>query len=170
MYHSLKFANVNPSFYRCHLCFEDIQEMKFMEKFLNETLRHVHPFAFILERICTKDYKIPGTNYIIKKGEIVNYSLVYEKMKRENTSFYNANEFDPENFDASNNPDSFSFLAFGQGPRNCIGKRYAVLVMKLALVHLLRAHQLVKTKNTSENLNLFKFTAGAIVPFTLRPI
>ena len=94
--------------------------MKFMEKFLNETLRHVHPFAFILERICTKDYKIPGTNYIIKKGEIVNYSLVYEKMKRENTSFYNANEFDPENFDASNNPDSFSFLAFGQG-RVCHG-------------------------------------------------
>ena len=42
------------------------------------------------------------------------------KQKEGNNSFYNPAVFDPENF--SKDPDLFSFLAFGQGPRNCIGR------------------------------------------------
>ena len=99
------------------ISFEDIQNMKYLEKFLYETLRNSHAFTTIIERICTKDYKVPGTNYTIKKDEVVNFSIIYEKMKRESSSFYNGSEFDPENFDVFNNPDSFSFFGFGQGPR-----------------------------------------------------
>ena len=99
------------------ITFEDIQSLKFLDKFLYETLRHSHPFGNILERECTKDYLIPGTNYVVKKGEVINFSCLYERMKEENDSFANSSEFDPENFDPSNKPDSFSFLGFGQGPR-----------------------------------------------------
>jgi len=152
------------------ISFEDIQNMKYLEKFLYETLRNSHAFTTIIERICTKDYKVPGTNYTIKKDEVVNFSIIYEKMKRESSSFYNGSEFDPENFDVFNNPDSFSFFGFGQGPRNCIGKRFAVMIMKLALVHILRKHQLVKSKNTKDDLRMYRFQAGADVPFIAIPI
>jgi len=145
--------------------FEHIQEMKYMEKFILETLRRAHPFGNIFERECTKDYQIPGTNYVVRKGEIINFSLLYERMKTENDSFYNPLEFDPENFNPSNNPDNFSALAFGQGPRNCVGKRYAMLTMKLALVHILRNSRVTKTSNTKEELQMWKFIAGADVPF-----
>ena len=91
-------------------------------------------------------------------------------MKTTKTSFYNAGEFDPENFDASNNPNQFSFLGFGQGPRNCIGKRYALISIKVALVGILRKFHAVKTENTKENLQLFKFSAGCYVPFRAVPI
>ena len=149
------------------ITFEQIQNLKYIEKFLYETLRNAHPFAQIFERECTKDYQIPGTNYIVRKGEVVNFSLIYEKTKNnpENKSFANPGEFDPENFDPSNNPDSFAFLGFGQGPRNCIGKRYAMLAMKLAMVHILRHYKLSKTKNTTEELRIWKFIPGAEVPF-----
>ena len=149
------------------ITFDQIQNLKYLDKFLLETLRSRHPFAQILERECTKDYLIPGTNYIVRKGEVVNFSLLYEKMKNssQNSSFYNAGEFDPENFNPSNNPDSFALLAFGQGPRNCIGKRYAMVTMKLALVHILRNHKVVKTKNTKDYIQMFKFLSGAEVPF-----
>jgi len=154
------------------ITFEQIQNLKYIEKFLLETLRNAHPFAQIFERECTKDYQIPGTNYIVRKGEVVNFSLIYEKTKNnlENKSFYNPGEFDPENFDPSNNPDSFAFLGFGQGPRNCIGKRYAMLAMKLAMVHVLRHYKLTKTNNTTEELCLFKFLPGADVPFFAQKI
>ena len=167
--------------------FEHVQEMKYMEKFILETLRRAHPFGQIFERECTKDYQIPGTNYVVRKGEIINFSLLYERMKMENDSFYNPLEFDPENFNPSNNPDTFSALAFGQGPRNCLGKRYAMLTMKLALVimimmmmmmiryamltmklalvHLLKSHRVTKTSNTKEELQMWKFIPGATVPF-----
>ena len=160
-----------------NITFEQIQNLKYTERFLLETLRNAHPFEQILERECTKDYLIPGTNYTVRKGEVVNFTLLYEKTKNnpENLSFYNAGEFDPENFNPSNNPDSFAFFAFGQGPRNCVGRRYAMLAMKLALVHVLRNHNIIKSKNTKEDLKIFKFIAGppvsrAEVPFYAKKI
>ena len=150
--------------------FDHIQSLKYLDNVIFETLRNVHPFANILERECTKDYKIPGTEYVVKKGEVVNFSFLLERMKKDNESFYNSNEYDPDNFDASNNPDQFSFLGFGQGPRNCIGKRYAMISIKIALISILRRFRVVKTKNTKEDLELFKFTAGAEVLFKAIPI
>ena len=91
-------------------------------------------------------------------------------LKENNTSFSNPDEFDPSNFDHSNKPDHFSFLGFGQGPRNCVGKRYAMITMKLALVPLLKNYRLVKTENSPEELKLFKFLAGADVRFHAVPI
>ena len=87
-----------------NITFEQIQNLKYTERFLLETLRNAHPFEQILERECTKDYLIPGTNYTVRKGEVVNFTLLYEKTKNnpENSSFYNAGEFDPENFNLSN--------------------------------------------------------------------
>ena len=87
------------------------------------------------------------------------------KQKEGNNSFYNPAVFDPDNF--SNDPDLFSFLAFGQGPRNCIGKRYAMIVMKLGLAHILRSYRFVKTDNTQDILKLFKFLPGANVKCAL---
>jgi len=150
--------------------FEHIQDLKYLDKLILETLRHVHPFGQILERVCTKDYQIPNTDYIVRKGEVVSFTFLYERMKTMKTSFYNACEFDPENFDASNNPNQFSFLGFGQGPRNCIGKRYAIISIKVALVGLLKKFHVVKTDNTKEDLKLFKFAAGCHVPFKAVPI
>ena len=153
-----------------NLTFEHIQSMKYMDNVLYETLRKSHPFAHILERECTQDYKIPGTDYVVRKGEVVNFSFLYERMKESKSSFINPEEFDPSNFDHSNNPDHFSFLGFGQGPRNCVGKRYAMITMKLALVPLLKNYRLVKTENSPEELKLFKFLAGADVRFHAVPI
>jgi len=150
--------------------FDQLHNMKYLDNVIYETLRCVHPFAQILERECSKDYLIPGTDYVVKKGEVVNFSFLYERMRKENDTFYNSAEFDPDNFDNSNNPDHFSFLGFGQGPRNCIGKRYAMISIKIALVYILRRFRLVKSINTKDHLKLFKFLAGADVPFHAVPL
>ena len=51
-----------------------------------------------------------------------------------------------------------------------MGKRYAMLTMKLAVVHLLRRHRLVSTENTEAELRQWRLVSGATVPFRAVPV
>ena len=117
--------------------FHHLQEMRYTEQVINETLRYFPiVFGFSLDRKCTRDYKVPGTEFVIPKGTIVQPSC--HTFGEE--CFSNPNEFDPDNFDPNNNPNKYGFFGWGQGPRNCIGMRYAILTIKIALVHTLRRY------------------------------
>ena len=52
----------------------------------------------------------------------------------------NAEEFRPERFMPGNKEsiDPFTYMPFGQGPRNCVGMRFALLEIKLVLARLLK--------------------------------
>ena len=56
----------------------------------------------------------------------------------------NPDEFDPDNFLPENKPNKFGSQFFGHGPRNCIGMRYASLMVKMTLVYLLKRNRLVQ--------------------------
>ena len=47
-----------------------------------------------------------------------------------------------------------AFLGFGQGPRNCIGMKFAYTEMKLALVKLLLKFEIHPSANTPKKLEL----------------
>ena len=100
--------------------FEKVQELKYMDMVISESFR-LNNIISVLERMCTKDYKVPGSNYIIPKGRFV--KTYARGIARSGANFMNADQFDPENFDTKNNPNKFGLMIFGQGPRNCIGMR-----------------------------------------------
>ena len=59
--------------------------------------------------------------------------------------------FDPDRFakGTDNNPSATrAYLGFGSGPRSCIGMRFALLEMKMALASLLSAYELVACEET----------------------
>jgi len=126
---------------------DHLKDLKYLENVINEALRF-HRIISNLQRLCTKDYRVPDTDFTIIKGTPVNV----EFSSLEKDCFFRASECDPDNFETENNPNKFGFSGFGQGPRNCIGMRYAYMALKMALVKTLSKYRLVKCEKTVEKL------------------
>lgn len=87
--------------------------------------------------MCTKTYKIPGTNVCIKKGDNIYINTLAIHKDPEYYSepeVFNPDRFKPEE-KAKRHP--YSFLPFGEGPRFCIGMRLALMELKIGLCMLL---------------------------------
>eukprot|EP00088_Acartia_fossae_P004718 TRINITY_DN12036_c0_g1_i12.p1 TRINITY_DN12036_c0_g1~~TRINITY_DN12036_c0_g1_i12.p1 ORF type:complete len:528 (-),score=156.85 TRINITY_DN12036_c0_g1_i12:320-1903(-) len=130
---------------------EKLGALKYMDMFISEALR-MSEMVPSTERVCTKNYQIPGTNVVIPKGKVV--TIYTEDFTQLEENFINAKEFDPENFNPENNPNKFAFQTFGQGPRNCIGMRYALMVMKVAFINILRKHRMVRGSTMQDKLKM----------------
>jgi cytochrome P450 family 6 len=88
---------------------------------LSETLRK-YPPGTTLNRECTEDYKIPGTDVVLEKGMA---TVIPVLALRHDTKYYPEPErFDPERFneDEKGKRHHYVYLPFGDGPRICIGK------------------------------------------------
>ncbi|XP_050305548.1 probable cytochrome P450 6a17 [Anthonomus grandis grandis] len=118
------------------LTYEGITEMEYLDKVVRETLRK-YPVVSILPRVCSRDYVIPNTNIVIKKGTNIPIPVIGIHMDEE---YYPSPEvFNPENFSKENvasRPD-FAWLPFGDGPRQCLGMRFGYLQVKVVIATLL---------------------------------
>lgn len=114
-----------------------------------------YPVLGILTRCCVKDYQIPGTNNVIKKGTevfIPVYALHMDEKYYENPEHFIPERFNNENLQTKNHPNiSFNkekstwknqvnrpYYPFGDGPRNCIGTRLGKMQTKVGLVLMLQ--------------------------------
>ena len=52
------------------LDYDTVMNMQYLDMVVNETLRHL-PNANELDRVCNKAYTVPGTNFTIPKGMVV---------------------------------------------------------------------------------------------------
>ncbi|XP_031552096.1 cytochrome P450 3A2-like [Actinia tenebrosa] len=125
--------------------YEVVQSLPYLDMVISETLR-LYPPGFFLARECTKDCVIKGLH--IKKGTPV-ITPAYS-IHRDPEFYPDPEKFDPERFsaEAKASRDPYAYLPFGQGPRNCIGMRFAQMEMKLALVRILKRFTLVVAPET----------------------
>lgn len=88
-----------------------------------ETLRK-HPALPGTPRVCKKDYKIPGTDIVLVVGTKVHIPI--QAVQRDPEYYPDPERFDPERFNEENKAKrpAFSFMAFGEGPRICIGNTF----------------------------------------------
>lgn len=124
---------------------------------VTETLRKYSPIH-ILFRSTTKDYKVPDSNHIIEKDTAI-FIPVYS-IHNDPKIYPEPEIFDPERFTQENinKRHSCSFLPFGDGPRNCIGVRFAYLELKIALALMLLKYKFTLNSRTKSKFSLNKTT------------
>uniref|UniRef100_A0A2K6MQ92 Cytochrome P450 3A n=1 Tax=Rhinopithecus bieti TaxID=61621 RepID=A0A2K6MQ92_RHIBE len=130
--------------------YDTVLQMEYLDMVVNEKLR-LFPVAMRLERVCKKDVEINGI--FIPKGVVVmipSYVLHHDPKH-----WTEPEKFLPERFSKKNkdNIDPYIYTPFGNGPRNCIGMRFALMNMKLALIRVLQNFSFKPCKET-QNITL----------------
>nr|ANS06312.1 cytochrome P450 [Agasicles hygrophila] len=140
--------------------YNDLCEMKFMERCIKECLR-LYPSVPIIGRVIGETF-VSHSGYTIPKGTQV-FIYIYD-MHRNPNIWKNPEKFDPDRFLPENtvNRNPFTFLPFSAGGRNCIGQKFAMLELKAVLCGILRKFSLEPFDTRSD----LKFKTDII----LRPI
>lgn len=137
------------------LDYDLLAKLNYLEGFLLETLRMYPPVARV-DRVCTKPYILPGTFILISVGDVLTIPVYGIHM---DPDYYpEPQEFRPERFltDEKKDRASHLYLAFGSGPRNCIGLRFAMLSAKLAMVSLLKNFKFSACEKTVDPIQFDK--------------
>ncbi|XP_076374791.1 putative cytochrome P450 6a14 [Megalopta genalis] len=130
------------------LTYEQVKELKYLDAVFQETLRK-YPILPLIVREVNTNYTFKGTKITIPKGTKI-WIPVYG-IHRDPDIYTEPEVFDPERF--TNNGIStrhpMSFLAFGDGPRNCIGARFAIYQSKVGLISILRNNKVEVCEKTT---------------------
>ncbi|KAL0100493.1 hypothetical protein PUN28_019659 [Cardiocondyla obscurior] len=115
--------------------FQDTLEMKYLERCLMETLR-MYPPVPVIARTINTDLKLG--NYTIPAGATVIVTTF--KMHRQPHIYPNPEVFNPDNFlpEKTANRHYYAFVPFSAGPRSCVGRKYAMLKLKIILSTIMR--------------------------------
>ncbi|KYQ46660.1 Cytochrome P450 4g15 [Trachymyrmex zeteki] len=121
--------------------FQDTLEMKYLERCLMETLRMYPPVPVIARDIKT-DLKLASGDYTIPAGSTVIVTTF--KMHRQPHIYPNPEVFDPDNFlpEKTANRHYYAFVPFSAGPRSCVGRKYAMLKLKIILSTIMRNYRI----------------------------
>ncbi|XP_050664769.1 uncharacterized protein LOC126965293 isoform X2 [Leptidea sinapis] len=130
---------------KCDVTKEHLSMMPYCEAVINETMR-LYPAAPGVMRYADRDVKLDSCTII--KG--TNVALDFWSMGRSEKEWgQDALEFKPERWLPPNPPRSTP-VAFSLGKRACIGKKYAIPVLKTILIHCIRDYEIIAEPN--ENL------------------
>ncbi|KAI5751017.1 hypothetical protein M8J77_003427 [Diaphorina citri] len=121
--------------------YEDLQNMRYVEMIIKESLRLYPPVPVVGRQIITdhetfEDLKLPRG-----AGMVVNVYTIH----RDPVYYPDPNKFDPDRFlpgEAAKRPVG-SYVPFLVGPRDCLGKKYAMLQMKTVASTILRNYRIL---------------------------
>ncbi|XP_036028238.1 cytochrome P450 3A13-like [Onychomys torridus] len=133
--------------------YETLVEMEYLDMVVNETMR-LYPVTSRVNRLSKKDAEINGV--LIPKGTVVVIPIFV--LHRDPKYWPDPEEFRPERFSKENKDriNPYTYLPFGYGPRNCIGMRFALINMKLAIIKILQNFSLSPCEETEVPLKLGK--------------
>jgi cytochrome P450 len=110
--------------------FEDLPRLELTERVLQESMR-LYPPAWCLERAAVEDDELGG--YTIPAGTTI---AICPYVLHRNPSYWDDPQaFDPDRFlpERGAARSRFAYLPFGDGPRICIGKGFAMMEAKIVL-------------------------------------
>jgi cytochrome P450 len=119
---------------------EQLNQLEYLGQVIKEALR-LYPPIHLGSRQAAIDLDYMG--YRIPQGERVIYSIYLTQ--RSPDYWPDPHRFDPQRHAPGSHPQPYSWLAFGGGPRNCIGAAYGQVEAKVVLAYVLRRYRLEPT-------------------------
>ncbi|XP_006997692.3 cytochrome P450 3A11-like isoform X2 [Peromyscus maniculatus bairdii] len=131
--------------------YDKVMEMEYLDMVLSETLR-LYPITNRIFRTGKQDDKIGGV--FIPKGSLVMVPIY--ALHHDPEYWPEPEEFHPERFSKENkgNINPYVYLPFGNGPRNCLGMKFALMNLKLALTKVLQNFSFQPCKETQIPMKL----------------
>ena len=121
---------------RDQICFEDVQKLGYLEMIIKESLRLKGPAVGTTRQCQSHGASISGVFF--PKG--TKFNVPYYNLHIDSRYWKDPHVFDPERFSPAfiKNIVPYTYMPFSTGPRNCIGKNFAILEMKVILANILR--------------------------------
>ena len=131
--------------------YELAQNMEYLDCVIKESQR-LCPAAAQVNRECCENYDLNGIH--IPAGTEIMIPIYV--LHHDPDAWQNPENFDPERFlgPAKDARHAFQFLPFGAGPRNCIGMRFALMEVKVALVRILMKFKFMASPETQVPLEI----------------
>ena len=147
LYHEVKQAKEKKG---DDLDYESLFELKYLDAVLKESLRMFPPIVRF-ERIAGADH-VFSNGLEIEKGTVIHvpvWSVHHSPENFPDPETFNPDRWLPENKDQIK---ASSFLAFVDGPRNCIGARFALLEAKMTMCGIITKYKFVRSPNTPDKV------------------
>lgn len=114
-----------------------LNKMDYLDWVIRETLRMYPLTPIIINRQCSETIHLPGLGSILPGTKLTldMYSLHYDL---DLWGPVDTKQFYPERFATKRHP--LAWVAFGAGPRQCVGMRFALAEIKIAVIRLLQTY------------------------------
>jgi cytochrome P450 len=128
----------------------DADRLPYLDNVCRESLRYIPPIPMTVRQSIADDqlgpYKVPGGTVVYVLANAINRLPMYWGPT--------ADEFDPDRWD--NLPETYTtnaFMTFLQGPRGCIGRKFAETEMKVLLCCLLSMYKFERDTSVDDPEN-----------------
>ncbi|KAH8265555.1 hypothetical protein KR038_010484 [Drosophila bunnanda] len=136
--------------------FDKLNDLPYLDACLQETIR-LFPPGFMSNKLCTEDIELPnkdGPNFLVEKGTVV--VVPHYLFMTDPDYFPDPQAFQPDRFIEADAAKKFRergvLMGFGDGPRVCIGMRFATAQIKSAIVELITKFNVkVNPKTRTDN-------------------
>ncbi|CAK1541469.1 unnamed protein product [Leptosia nina] len=131
------------------ISYECVFETPYLDACINETLR-LYPVLGVLTREVVEDYTLGGVS--LERGVRIHIPVL--NLHKNPHYFPNPEAFRPERFLGveKDKIKPFTYFPFGEGPRICIGMRFAKMQMTAGLLTILKKCQIQLVENTARNI------------------
>lgn len=138
------------------LSYDALHGMKYLDMVVSETLR-LWPSLASIDREVTRPYEYidpNGKKIQLSPGDFILIPIYAFHMDPK--YWLEPEQFDPERF-SELNKDTFisnAYLPFGNGQRNCIASRFALMMVKTVFYYVLKDFRFEKCDKTTDPLRL----------------
>ncbi|XP_013107344.2 cytochrome P450 4g1 [Stomoxys calcitrans] len=132
--------------------FADTLQMSYLERVICETLRLYPPVPLIARKV-EEDVKLKSGPYTVANGTTV--VLLQYLVHRRPDLYPDPEKFNPDNFlpERTAGRHYYGFIPFSAGPRSCVGRKFAMLQLKVLLSTIIRNYR-VSSSRTQKDFQL----------------